>query len=428
MMRTLSTAALVILAVLVMAVYIPSLYGKIFFDRVGKTHLFYSPVSEKFIYLEKIVGSIPAESLAKATDHHAERAYRDQDGKWFTRVEFEKQLPFIYYRNMELWGLLPIKLKGRVLDEDIIKKNRQVLELKAGNISDRQPQIPLWPLLESNPDQARLVFPEDRFRLTADRIEFINVDTNTVDSELTDLFTKALKAKGFAFPARSVNGKFTILKPFDEGAFLVDNKYQVFHLKRRNGKPDVVKTPINPALKTRYIKISENRLREYYGLLLAEDGSLHMLTYNHYQLIRLPIDDYNPDRMDFKLIINLLYPTATYSDEATIQAVAMDTEFQPIARFKHRMSRTKETLTQKIYQVLFPFTIGLKEKRSGYLNLSASTGGLAALIGILISLAGFTIWHRSRRQKMPDMPVIGIIALTGIYGLITIAMIGLEDL
>jgi hypothetical protein len=29
---------------------------------------------------------------------------------------------------------------------------------------------------------------------------------------------------------------------------------------------------------------------------------------------------------------------------------------------------------------------------------------------------------------MPDMMAIGIIALTGIYGLITISMIGLEDL
>ena len=55
-----------------------------------------------------------------------------------------------------------------------------------------------------------------------------------VEKELTKLFTSALKAEGFIFPARSVNGKFTILKPFDEGAFIVDAKYQVFHLKRQN--------------------------------------------------------------------------------------------------------------------------------------------------------------------------------------------------
>ncbi len=144
-------------------------------------------------------------ALATAEDLHADKAYRDQDGNWFTRVAYEKQLPFIYYKNMELWGLLPLKLEGVELNKKTIKENRQVMELKPGNIDNHRPQIPLWPLLESNPKQARLVFPEDRFRITDKAIQFINVDTNTVKKELSELFTKALKAKGFIFPARFIS-------------------------------------------------------------------------------------------------------------------------------------------------------------------------------------------------------------------------------
>ena len=428
-MRTLSTITLTLLTILIMTLYLPMLYEKLFVEEIKKTHLFYSPVSHRFVYTEKIVGHISDESHATAEDHHADKAYRDQDGKWFTRVAYEKQLPFIYYKNMELWGLLPLKLEGLELNKKTIKENRQVMELKPGNIGDHRPQIPLWPLLESNPKQARLVFPTDRFRITDQAIQFINVDTNTVEKELTKLFTKALKAEGFVFPARSVNGKFTILKPFDEGVFIVDAKYQIFHLKRRDDKPLVVKTAIDPALKTRYLKISENQRREYYGLLLAGDGTLHLLTYDNYRLIKLPIDNFDPDRMDFKLIINPLYHTAIYSDETTIWAAAMNMnlDYQVIARYEHRMSRAKITAAQKIYKALFPFSLHLKESSGGYLKFSLQNGGLKTLIGIIGSLAGFTLWHLIRRRRRPKIATIVLIALTGIYGLIAVNMVGLED-
>ena len=426
-MRTLSAAALTILTILIMALYLPMLYEKLFVEEVKKTHLFYSPVSRRFVYTEKIVGHIPHESLTTAEDHHADKAYRDQNGNWFTRVAYEKQLPFIYYKNMEIWGLLPLKLEGLELNKKTIKENRQVMELKPGNIGDHRPQIALWPLLESNPKQARLVFPEDRFRITNQAIQFINVDTNTIDKELTELFSKALKAEGFVFPARSVNGKFTILKPFDEGVFIVDAKYQVFHLKRRDKKPVVIKTAIDPALKTRFLKISENKLRKYYGLLLAGNGSLHLLTYDNYHLIKLPIDDYDPDHMDFKLIINPLYHTAIYSDETTIRAVAMNLDSQPIARHAHRMSRAKTTTAQQIYKALFPFSLHLQERGGGYLKLALRSGGLKAFIGIIGSLACFTIWCLIRRRRLPKIGPAALIALTGIYGLIAINMVGLED-
>lgn len=426
-MRKLAAAALIILSIIIMAVYLPMLYEKLFFDRVEKTHLFYSPVSERFIFLEKIVRKIPPESLDKAEDHHAEMAYRDQDGAWYTRVEFEKQLPFIYYKNMELWGLLPITLSGRELDKKTIKKNRRVLEFKPGDINDLKPGTPLWPLLESNTGQVRLVFPEDRFRMTADAMVFVNADYNIIDQELTDLFTKALKDKGFVFPARSVNGKFTVLKPFDEGAFIVDDEYKVFHIKRRDGKPVVVKTPIDPALKTRHIKISENKRREHYGLLLSGRGDLYLISYDNYKLTPIPLKSYDPDRMDFKLIFNPLYRTAVYSDDAVIRAVAMDLNYQTLARYEHRMSRSNTTPAQTIYKAVFPFSVHLKEKDGGHLKLFARTGGWISLIGMIGSLVFLIIWRWIRQKRLPEAMEAGLVFLTGIYGLISLTIMEQES-
>ena len=422
-MRQLSTLVLILLTLLLAAIYLPMAYEKAFFKPAEKTHLLFSPVTQRFIYKEKIVGTPLAEAMEKAEDHHAEIAYRDADGTWYSRVEFEKRLPFIYYKNMELWGLLPIESGGRSFDAPTIKRNRQVLQLTPGEINGHHPETPLWPLIESNPGQARLVFPEDRFRMTAEAMEFINADTNAVDQALTTLFTRSLQGQGFLFPARSVNGKFTILKPFDEGVFLVDRNYQVFHVKRMDGRPLVVKTGVDPALATRHIKISENRRRQSYGLLLAGDGRLFLLTYDNYRLIPLPVERYDPDRMDFKLLINPLYLTAVWSDDKAINAVAMDTAYRPLDRYVHRMSRATITPMQRIYQMIFPFTLHLGQDGHRYLSLSFKTGGLVSLIGLVVSLAVYLMIHRLRHQRLPGIAGAALVAVTGIYGLIGVGIL-----
>ena len=81
-MRQLATLALVALTILVAAIYLPMLYEKIFFDRIEKTHLLYSPVTQRFIYKEKIVGPIPEAAIDKAEDHHAETDRAGAFGQW----------------------------------------------------------------------------------------------------------------------------------------------------------------------------------------------------------------------------------------------------------------------------------------------------------------------------------------------------------
>jgi hypothetical protein len=322
--------------------------------------------------------------------------------------------------------LLPLELEGRRFTKADIKNNRQVLELKSGDISDRRPHTPLWPLLESNPGQARLVFPEDRFRMTADAMQFINADFNREDKALTAAFTEALVEKGFKFPARSVNGKFTILKPFDEGIFIVDDAYQVFHVKRRDGQPVVVKTPIDPALKTRHIKITENRRRQYFGLLLDGSGKLHLLTYDGYKLVPLPLEDYDPDRMDFKILINPLYLTAVWSDDTQIRAVAMDKAYRSLERYTHRMSRATPTPMQRLHAFLFPFSVRFEAPDNGFLRPTWRLGNMAALGGLLACCCGYAVIHWLRRRTLPDAYRLILVAVTGIYGLIAVTFIGSE--
>ncbi len=426
-MKQLSVLSFTLLVVLTAALYLPMIYGKVFFDDIEKTHLFYSPVAKDFIFKEKVVGKVPEGVRQKAEDHHAQISYTLNSKGYISRKDFEKLLPFIYYKNMEIWGMLPIELEGRSFDKRAIKSARRVLELKSAEINGQSPSIPVWPLMESNPDQARLVFPDDRFRMTDGAMEFINADTNRVDPDLTQVFTRALKEKGFRFPARSVNGKFTVLKPFDEGVFMVDKNHHVFHLKRVDGKPKLIKTKIDPAVQTRHIKISESRRKEFYGLVLGWDDKVYLLSHGDYKLIPLPLENYRPDVMDLKLIFNPLYCTAVYSDDRRIHAVAMDRDFNPMKTFSHTMSRATITPARRVYDALFPFVLHFDREGTGYLSVKLEWKGLYGLSGMVLCLLAYLAWQKVSGRGRPPALKVGLVALTGIYGLIAMGLTDMGD-
>lgn len=414
-MKNTSRIAMILLALVVAAIHLPSIYDKVMLVDVEKTHLLFSPVLEKFIWKETIVGDPPAEAIARAEDHHAGIAYRDEDGSWYDRREFEERLPFIYYKNMELWGKLPLVFGGRSFDKGAIKAGRQVMELKSQEIIGRAPLAELYPLLESKPTAARLAFPDDRFRLTKSAMEFVNADFNTVDPALTARFTGELEAAGFRFPAKFTAGTYSILKPYDDGAFLVDSEGDTYHMKRVLGEPVVVKTPIPAAVNPRHIKVLENRRKEFRGLLLSEDDSLYIISWD-YSLIPLPMPGYDPDVMDFKVVINPMYATAVWSDAEQVHGLAMDRSFHPVREFSMDMSRATQTPARLFRSALFPFSIDLNTK-NGFWSFGLTLGSAWALAVNLVCMA-LAFGIQAMRGGRPCLSCLGLVAFAGVYGLI----------
>lgn len=396
-----------LLVMALLAIALPRLYDLVFAVDVSRTHLFYSPVDKTFVFRE----------------HHGDHdfVYADDTGRTFDRRTFETRIPFIYYKNMDIWGLLPMTLDGRTYTRQDMRDARHVMELKPREITGLRPEIAVYPLLESNPGRARLTFPEDVFRLTEQGIEFVNVDTNRVDPELTETFTTALADAGARFPIRLAAGKPTILKPFDEGYFLVDAAGAVFHLKRVDGAPQVVRTPIPADLEIRHIKVSENARRRYYGLLLTKDARLFLLSYDNYRLIPLPTEGYDPDRMTYKLILNPVNPTAVFDDDRTITAVAMTPDFSPVAHHERPVPGTRDMPHARIARALFPFTLDLDDAKGTYLNWRLDHHGWSGLIGVAGSLlALFGLMRLQRRKVSRSWPEIALVAVGGVFGLATV--------
>lgn len=402
--------SLLILVIALLAIWLPLARDLLFAYRFGKTQLFYSPVIERFIYTELL-----------GEGHQF--VYRDQDGKDYSREEFEALIPFIYYKNMELWGRLPLEIGGQTFDKAAIVAERQVLELKPEELPGHAPRIALFPLLEANPERSGLSFPEDILR-PGKRLDFINSDTNRLDPELTATFTQALEQAGFRFPIQATFGRVSILKPFDAGYFLLDSADALFHLRRVDGAPEVAAVPLPEGLQVRHIKVTENKRREFLGFLLAEDGQLFLLGEQGYGLIPLALPGYAPDRMELKILFDPLQRTAIYSDRETVHAVVMDRDNQPIDRYARRMAMARPRLTDRLWEMLVPFSLELRDSDRRHLSLDPRFHGLAAGIGIALSLllALEVLRLRNIRPSQARMDLL-LVVLTGLYGLLALLLI-----
>ncbi len=401
--------SLLLLTVFLLAVWLPRAKDLLFEYRFGKTDLFYSPVLERFVYKELL-----------GEGHQF--VYRDQDGQDYGREAFEALIPFIYYKNMELWGKLPLELAGQRFDKAAIQGERLVLQLDPDELPDHRPRIQLFPLLEANPGRARLRFPEDIMR-PGERLGFIGSDANRLDPELTRSFSEAMTEAGFRFPVRTTFGRVSILKPFDAGYFLVDDDGRLFHLKRVDSEPVVTPVPLPEGLVVRHVKVTENKRGEFLGLLLARDGRLFLLGQEDYALTPLPLPDYDPDRMALKILFNPLNRTAIYSDRTDVFAVAMDRDFRPIDRYQREMAMARPRLVDRTWDALLPFSLTLQDPNSRYLALDLRLHGPSALVGLLLALLpAYWLLRRRGLHGLAPIPSLLFVAVTGFYGLIALLL------
>lgn len=409
MVTLISRYSAIILAIVAMSYGLPSGFDKVFGQKTGNPLLFFSPPQQQFIYRESLGG------------HRFN--YMNEEGTGYSRTDFEYQLPFLYYKNLEKKKLLPVTINGQSFDKKTIKAGKQGLEIKSRHLDGHHPQIELYPLFNNNPEVAIMPFPEDVFRFTDQAMEFINADFNRIDTKLTKSFTSALNKLGFVFPATVIGGKTTNLKPFDEGFFIRDSKGAVFHVKRVLNKPEIVKTPIDSSLDIQDIIVSENRRKEFYGTIVTKQGAVYLISYDKYQLITLPVEKYKPDNMDFKLLINPLYKTAVTSETLMVHGTAMDRDYQSFRSYDLKRHNPVPHLVRVSRALLFPFQLRFDNPYRGQADLRLQFGGFWSLAGILSALALFFLFVLKKEHLSINKGELALIFMTGFFGLVALSFI-----
>ena len=213
-------------------------------------------------------------------------AGRDLQGNTYTQQQFDSILPTFYYRQLAAEGRFPSEIEGVAVESRDVERTNFMFRTSPGEINRRRPTV--YQLLESMPDRIDLEPATDVFRITGEGIEFVDMETNTIDQKKSAAFTKVLRDKGFSFPARVVSGNPSTRKRYDNGYLLVDDAQRVYHMKQVRGRPFVRRTDVADSLQIGQIFVTEFADRKSLGFLVdsekrfytlgAEDYKLHMVT------------------------------------------------------------------------------------------------------------------------------------------------------
>jgi hypothetical protein len=405
-LKKLSRYAIIIIFIIVAAVHLPHFYYKIFYKSVRSPIVYYSPTIKDFAYFK-----------------HTEQGlqFRDGKGNTYKRKGYEKLLPFLYYRDLDKWGVMPDTIQGLPVDITYIRHNSQRIRMRSYEMD--QPKIELYPLFESKSDYTTLTYPRELFRIN-EKMEFITASTNKINKTLSEKFNRVLKEKGFQFPAQLIEGNPTTRKPFDEGYFIVDAEGSVFHLKKVHNSPHCVKTPIDKDLGIRKILIRESVRREIYGIIITDSDEVYMISYDNYRLIKIPLEHYNPDKMDLSFYADPIYRTFKYDNGVHFYHKVFDSTYSFVDSLTISLTPEEEKTSYKVKQAIFPFEIKTTKSTSSLIHFDLQCQSMLSIIGIIISLIigiGIKIYRKDNlRENWFDLI---LILLTGVYGLLGIILI-----
>lgn len=406
--------ASVILCITILAWFIPSFYQKSTRPDRFFISAQYSPILQRFIMLDM--------------GHNSAR-YRDENGQIYPNREARMLLPLSYPYDLGKWGEFPLELEGQTFSFDRAIGALQRISVSPRDVNTKT--LPLYTLLESNPEGASLITPPDIFSVKPRRIEFINVADGSLNEEKSVQFTHALTQSGVIFPLKLVNSNPSPLKPFDEGAFIIDANNRIFQLKIVNGQPVSRDLGVNLADEARYMSISENQQKEIYGLI-ATDHNVYLIMYDN-RLQPLPLDSYTANQHSIDMRMDALYRIIIKTDvtdrlNGGINLLAANKQYLPVRRLHQSMPdeiKARTAMVNKGLSLLTPFTIKQFEstQASAGLYIDLASDRLFMLFGMIASLLGYALWRKARHQSINVIEMI-VVFFSGLPGLIAILLFG----
>lgn len=389
---------LVATAILVGSIVLPALYWTIFEKVPRSPSLFYSCITDDFIIVEGALKRSPA-------------------GKEYNTEEYEEVMPLMFFRQLMADGRMPDSIRGVAVEAPSINRAASYYRYTPKKIFAAVPD--LWPMLESESGKVTLTMPDDYFRIGR-RMEFIVARTNKINEDKSRLFTEALAANGFVFPAGIIAGIPTTRKSVDEGYFITDRNGSLFHVKMVEGEPYIIKIEIPENFDIVYIEAVDLKSREYYCHVFTRDQGIYLLMDEVYELQRLPIDGFNPYVHSLRLNADLFNKCITIYGENWFEAIAIDDMYQVVNNYGEEWEGLFERTDGRIFASVFPFEVRMKDKNSALISFSFRFSPYFRWIIINFMAVILAMIFTLRRKKTLKSNILDfiIVFITGIYGLI----------
>lgn len=269
-----------------------------------------------------------------------ELTYTDRQGRRYSEEQFDSILPLFYARQLFAEGRFPDTIHGTPVRFHDAMRHNFFFRSSPSNINKVKPEI--YFLMESMPGRVDLEMPDDAFRINANGIEFIDMESNTVKSEKSRIFTEMMKSKGFAFPAREIAGNPTVRKEFDEGYLLSDAGNRLYHLKMMRGTPFFRQIPLPEGIQPEHLFLTEVEARDMLGLFTDKQNRLYLIRLPGYSVQRIDIPSFSPEEEDLSIIGNLLDWTLAIASPDSIRYHAVRTsDFRSLGQYSFARQRSR---------------------------------------------------------------------------------------
>ncbi len=272
-------------------------------------YIFYSPVLKEFIY-QKNYG-----------EHQFD--YKSKSNQTYTQKEYESNLPFVYWKNLQIQGKLPITIDNTVFDVSDIKDARLSFEYKP-EFLETEP-MKLYPFFNPKSTEGMIKFPEEALFFGYKKLELYDFDNKLLSEQTVEINSLANSA-GVSFPIQKVFGKPTNMKPFDLGYLFLDNENKLFHIKKEDDITTIKAVMLPKDVNVAYIHISENKLKKTAGYMIDDKSRFYIMDWDFGFRI-LDIQGFDYQSMKAQLLSNSMYYTFRYNDSHIYNAVVFDKEF-----------------------------------------------------------------------------------------------------
>lgn len=373
----------------------------------------FTPDAYPFVYYSSVL-----DKIALIDYKNKEFPMTDLDGKKYTTAEFDTLMPLLNFRQLMSDGRLPDSLKGVEITPQIIRSKNVVYRYLPKSVAT--PTVDLYFLFESMPKRVGLTMPNDAFRIK-NGIEFVDMETNTINREKSERFGKELTKRGYQYPTQWAIGNPNTRKPYDEGYFCLDAKGDLFHIKMVNGRPFVRDTEAGKQIDIASFAIQEVADKRYYGYLFSKQGDIYILESNEgkYRPVKLDIPSINLEKDLVTVMGNLFYWTVSIAHEKSRDYYVLNTgDLKQIDSYRIEAS---ENMWDKTSKWLFPYTLSFESSLSDYIYPRAQFLGFYGFaFNILLAILSIFVVRVNGKKQLFN---VGFVALTGVAGLIGLLLI-----
>ncbi|BDD09434.1 hypothetical protein FUAX_18660 [Fulvitalea axinellae] len=341
--------ALVSLAIIVLAWYLPYFFNLLFKENIRPPYPVYSAIKQDYYFFNRKGPGIV-----------------DKKGNEFSIKQADSLLPLFYYRQLYAQGKMPDSVQGIAMTPSLFKAKTYMTRLKAKDYD--RPEIKLYPLFETVLKRGKLTMPNDVFRI-GKKMEFIDCQSNTINEKKSEQFTQTLKKSGFTFPADMIVGNPSARKPYDWGYFVLDQKGELFRIWMRKGKAFCrhIKKADNMSEIARLV-VTEHSSKRFFATILDSNGKVFHLSAPTYKWERLPIDPINPKTDDISINGNPLYHLVRVINNNEIKAYAIKQDYSLENSYSIRLDKWEDKNPGKLKSYIFPFVLSSKKEGSDFVN------------------------------------------------------------